>query len=91
MLALYLRKNLVSFEQALQIQAEAELVMADNEFEVNSADIITLVKESDCSAYDCEYVALAQSLNTKLVTMDRKTIAAFPDIARSLSKIVSAF
>jgi len=43
-----------------------------------------LVKDSDCSAYDCEFVALARQLGTSLVTMDSKLLRAFPQIARAL-------
>ena len=40
-----------------------------------------LVNDSKCSAYDCEFVALAQQLNVKLVTEDKKIISEFSDIA----------
>ena len=40
-----------------------------------------LVRDSDCSAYDCEFVALAVKLDTKLVTVDKKLLKAFPDRA----------
>lgn len=87
-LALYLRKNIVSFEQAIQIQAEAELLIAENEFEVESADILSLVKNSTCSAYDCEFVALAKNINSTLVTNDKKIIADFPSTAKSLQQVL---
>lgn len=38
-----------------------------------------------CSAYDCEFVALARTLSTKLVTMDVKLLRAFPGIAVALT------
>lgn len=53
----------------------------DCEFEVPSQDILQLVNESPCSAYDCEFVALAKHFNTKLVTSDKKIIKSFPAIA----------
>jgi predicted nucleic acid-binding protein len=40
--------------------------------------VLELVRDSDCSAYDCEFVALATKLDAKLVTMDRKLLRAFP-------------
>jgi len=83
-LALYLRKKLLSLEQALAIQSEAEALMRDNEFIVNSLDVLQLVQNSDCSAYDCEFVALAQSMNVQMVTMDRKVLRCFPEIAVAL-------
>ncbi len=38
---------------------------------VSDAAVFRLVSQSKCSAYDCEFVALAQALGTKLVTEDR--------------------
>jgi predicted nucleic acid-binding protein len=48
---------------------------------VQSDDVFALADASDCSAYDCEYVALAQNLDVPLVTYDRPVLQAFPDIA----------
>ncbi len=87
-IALYLRKKIVSFEQAVQIQAEAELLMSENEFVVNSSDVLSLVKDSNCSAYDCEFVALAKIFKSSLVTTDKKILSEFPSTAKSLQQIL---
>ncbi len=78
-LAHYLRKHLIRFEQALEIQTEMESLFHGREYEVPSLEILSLVNQSDCSAYDCEFVALARGLGVPLVTMDRKLAASFPD------------
>jgi len=83
-LAGYVRRGSLSFDQALAIQEEAESLLAGAEYEVDSRSVMTLVKDSDCSAYDCEFVALARQLDTSLVTMDSKLLRAFPQIARAL-------
>ena len=44
----------------------------------NSLRVFELVRDSDCSAYDCEFIALAARLQTRLVTMDKKLLRAFP-------------
>jgi predicted nucleic acid-binding protein len=88
-LALYLRKSLISLDEALRIQEEAEALLKDNEFLSVSADVLRLADSSSCSAYDCEFVALARSHDVKLVTMDRKVLAEFPDTAISLEDILS--
>lgn len=85
-LALYLRKRMLTLEQALVIQAEAEALLADAEYEVPSLDVLRLAAGSDCSAYDCEFVALAQRLNTRLVTADRQLLRTFPDIVMTLEQ-----
>jgi predicted nucleic acid-binding protein len=80
-LAVYIRADILEFSIALQAAEEAEQLMGSNEFEVNSTQVLSLVSDSLCSSYDCEFVALADDLNIKLVTFDRKIIKEFPEIA----------
>ena len=84
-LAGYLRRKVISFEQANSLQREAESLLAGSEFEIDSLSVLELVRDSDCSAYDCEFVALAIKLDTRLVTMDKKLLRAFPKWAVGLS------
>lgn len=84
-LAGYLRRRTLSFEAAGAIQAEAEGLLAGNEHLVDSLRVLELVRDSDCSAYDCEFVALAMHLGTKLITMDAKLLRAFPEQAVALT------
>jgi predicted nucleic acid-binding protein len=58
--------------------------LAGAEYEVDSLRVLELVRDSDCSAYDCEFIAVAQALDTKLVTMDTKLLKAFPTVAVAL-------
>lgn len=89
-LALYLRRELLTLEQAYSVQTEAEALLADAEYEVPSLDVLKLVHESECSAYDCEFVALAKRFNAKLVTADKKVLKEFPSIAISLPAALAA-
>ena len=84
-LAGYMRRKAITFEQAKSLQREAESLLEGTEFEVESAAVLELVQQSDCSAYDCEFIALAMKLDTKLVTMDKKLLRAFPKRAMALS------
>ncbi|WP_068636408.1 type II toxin-antitoxin system VapC family toxin [Thauera butanivorans] len=84
-LAGYLRRGMLTFEQVCSLQAEAEALMAGFEFEVLSHDVLDLVRDSACSACDCEFVALARRFDVKLVTMDRKILKAFPEFAVALA------
>ena len=88
-LALYLRKQLLSLEQAIAIQTEAELLLADREYDVKSPEVLMLAQATGCSAYDCEFVVLAKRLGCPLVTADKKVLNSFPDIAQSLNQILS--
>ena len=77
-LAGYMRRKTITFDQARSLQSEAESLLAGAEFEVDSSSVLELVRDSDCSAYDCEFIALAIKLNTKLVTVDKKLLREFP-------------
>jgi predicted nucleic acid-binding protein len=56
-LATYLHVNQMDLaDAALIFQRATELVGAE-EYEMETADVLRLSKESNCSAYDCEYVA----------------------------------
>ena len=84
-LAGYMRRKAITLEQAKSLQREAESLLEGAEFEVESSAVLELVQDSDCSAYDCEFIALAMKLDTKLVTMDKKLMRAFPERAIALS------
>lgn len=83
-LAGYMRRQTISFDQAYALQREAESLMSGHEYQLDSLDVLKLVRDSDCSAYDCEFVALALHLETKLITLDKKVLRAFPTIAQPL-------
>ena len=85
-LALYMRQKIITLADALVIQEEAEALMMDREFTVPSVSVLSLTDSSTCSAYDCEFVALARQLSVKLVTEDKKILAEFPDVAVSLNQ-----
>ena len=85
-LAGFMRRRALSFAQAASLQREAESLLEGAEFNVDSAAVLELVRDSDCSAYDCEFIALAGALETRLVTMDRKLLRAFPVVAMPLTK-----
>ena len=84
-LAGYLRRRILAFDDARALQAEAESLLAGNEHEVDSQRVLELVRDTDCSAYDCEFAALAMRLDVKLVTMDAKLLRAFPKFAVPLT------
>jgi predicted nucleic acid-binding protein len=88
-LALYIRKQLLSLSEAQQIVDEATNLMQSREHLVNSSDVLRLVASSTCSAYDCEFVALATSLNVPLVTVDKQILEQFPEVTLSLDEFVN--
>jgi predicted nucleic acid-binding protein len=79
-----MRRGALTFEQATAIQHEAESLLDGAEHETDSKQVLELVRDSDCSAYDCEFIAVARMLGASLATMDGKLLKAFPDIAKPL-------
>lgn len=77
------RMELVPLDKAVSIVDEAERWLTGREFSVISRHVLTLADRSGCSAYDCEFVALAQDLGVPLVTTDRQILRAFPGLAVS--------
>ena len=83
-LALYIRRSLLSLDKSVEIVRDAERLLKGKAFEVGSQQVLALAAASRCSAYDCEFVALAQAMRAPLVTADREILAKFPAVAVSL-------
>ena len=87
-LTTYVRNEYFNLSQAFFLMKKAEELMKGGEYIVYSKDVIELSTESGCSAYDCEYVALAKDLSVNLYTTDRKLVKSFPDIVHNLDDII---
>ena len=87
LLAGYLRRGTMSFQVVCDMQAAAEDLLEGQEFESDSNEVLALVRDSHCSAYDCEFVALARRLEVPLVTMDAKVLKDFPDQTVQLTSL----
>lgn len=83
LLAAYLRRQWLTLEQINWILEQKERRFEFGYYEVNSAEVMALVATSRCSAYDCEYVALAKKFDVPLITYDRQLLTSFPEIART--------
>lgn len=83
-LATYVRTGKIALKNALEVAASVEEQMLDSELDVETETVLRLAGRSGCSAYDCEFVALAEALEVSFVTADRRLAAAFPQRARLL-------
>ena len=84
-LTLYMRKNIITLEQAQRIMNGALELLRGREYEVSSYEVLRLASESKCSAYDCEFIAAANDLKVPLVTVDRQLLREFPTVAVPLN------
>jgi len=87
-LASYLRGKKLSLTDALRIMEEATAMMQGGEYEVSSHEVLQLAEESGCSAYDCEFVALARDLGVPLITVDKQILRQFPSEAIALETFI---
>jgi predicted nucleic acid-binding protein len=79
----FMRRRAITLDQAWQIMEAAILTMTGTEIPVSPLHVLELTRASNCSAYDCEFVALAKELGVKLLTLDTQILAAFPETAIS--------
>ena len=80
----YIRHAGMGYEAAISSLRLAEEAVGGREYSVDARKVLELAYRSNCSAYDCEFVALAQDLGVKLVTTDKQILKAFPEVAVSL-------
>jgi predicted nucleic acid-binding protein len=55
--------------------------MRGGEHQVVSTTVLRLAAASGCTAYDCEFVAVAQETASRLVTSDAQVLKAFRGLA----------
>jgi predicted nucleic acid-binding protein len=83
-LAGYLRRGDLDAAAVERCLHGAESQLAGHEYIIPSPLVMRKVNASTCSAYDCEYVALAEDLKATLVTSDRRILDDFPALTTSL-------
>jgi predicted nucleic acid-binding protein len=88
-LAGYRRDGSLSGEQVRRIMAAAEAAFAGREHHLPSDRVVAVTERSRLSAYDSEFVALAEILGVSLVTEDRAILAACPRQSMNLEQSVS--
>lgn len=77
----YRRDGSLDASQVRQIMAAAGAGLAGREHHLPSSRVFLLAEQGRLSAYDAEFVALAEILGVRLVTEDRAILAAFPGLA----------
>jgi len=82
----YRRDGSLTGGHVRRIMAAAEAGLAGCEHHLPSDQVFDVVERSGLSAYDGEFVALAEILDVRLVTEDRAILSAFPGRAVSLGQ-----
>jgi predicted nucleic acid-binding protein len=85
-LARSMREQGLKREHALVYLERAGQAVGPRERPPSSSRVLDLALDSGCSAYDCEFVALAEALEVPLVTNDGEVLRKFPGIAVSMEE-----
>jgi predicted nucleic acid-binding protein len=83
-LAAYLRRGLLSRQQVDGVLRATGHALARKSHHVGDSVVLDVVESSPLTAYDAEFVALADALDVPLVTADRAVLKAFPDRALTM-------
>jgi len=81
----YVRHQRLTLDEARDASRSAEDLMYGHELFVDPNAVLELAIASTCTAYDCEFVALASELGIPLITTDKQILRDFPRIARPLA------
>jgi len=75
----HIRRGLVPAASRMVLMKKARLcVPPSNTHTPEDERVLDLALKSGCSPYDCEFVAVAESLNTPFITWDKVVLKQFP-------------
>jgi len=89
-LATYARLGGATLAESRELWRLADELLVSRDHPVEPDATLALAAEHKLSAYDAQYIVLAQRLHTILVTEDRRLAKAFPSIARTMQAFVAA-
>lgn len=75
------RQAFLDADQAAAILRDAVDLMQDGTYEVPPERVLAIARRTGCSAYDSQFVALAEDRYLKLNTWDRKILERCPELA----------
>lgn len=85
----YVRDGSLTGTQARQVMAAAEAGLDGREHHLPGDIVFAVTERSRLSAYDAEFVALAEILGVRLVTEDRAILRTWAGQARDLASAVA--
>lgn len=84
----YLRHRRFDLPEAKRSITNAADCLLGGEHSVADELVLALITRSKCSSYDCEFVALAETLDALLITEDQALLKNFPGHCLSLSEAI---
>ena len=89
-LATYARQGGATVAESRELWRLAGNLLSSREQQVEPEAALALAVDHKLSAYDAQYIVLAQGLHTVLVTEDRRLVKAFPSITRTMQGFVAS-
>ena len=86
----YVRAGSFSLAAAEAMVERADQLLGPYRLEVGSAAVLRVAHAADLSAYDAEYLALAEALEVTLVTEDRAILAAAGPVAMTPAEFLTS-
>jgi predicted nucleic acid-binding protein len=83
-LATMVKQSNRTVAEALNVWQQAQTLMLDQERAIALSDALILATTHGISAYDAQYVTLAEGLNAVLVTEDKRLLQKFPGRAMTM-------
>jgi predicted nucleic acid-binding protein len=78
------RRALVTEEDALGMLDDARAILGGRVATVSGPEVLRIALQRGLTAYDAEFVVLAQALDVPLVTADRAILNGAPEVAVQL-------
>jgi predicted nucleic acid-binding protein len=88
-LATAMRVRGIPLARALRAFEDAERLVEESAVPCSTSDCLQIAARGGISAYDAEFVWLAEELDVALVTSDRALVRAFPRRAQLLTTFVT--
>ena len=89
-LATFARKGGATTAEALSLWRRGVELLGPLEQSVDMESALVLATENRISAYDAQYIALAQKLQTICVTEDQRLLKTFPALTRTMQAFGAA-
>jgi predicted nucleic acid-binding protein len=86
-IAMMVRAKVLSQPKALDALAKADALMTPREYTVPQSDVLRLTNHYNISAYDAQYITLAQLLGVTCVTADARLARKTQGISLLLSDV----
>lgn len=80
-LCTYERNKQLTAQQSVSILQDALILMDGNSYDLPPERVLSVARRTGCSAYDSQYIALAEDLGTMLYTFDKRILRACKELA----------